>query len=61
MTINGSPTGNGTGTFVIHLEPNETPWTRFGFVQLAGWRVFVQQRVTTPPAAPAGMRIVTQQ
>jgi hypothetical protein len=60
MTITGNPSGNGTGTFVIHLEPNETPWTRFGFVNVAGWRIFVQQRITTPPAAPAGMRIVSQ-
>ena len=61
MTINGSASGSGNGTFVIHLDPNETPWTRFGFVNIAGWRIFVQQRVTTPPAAPAGMRIVQQE
>ena len=45
MTITGSPSGSGTGTFVIHLDPNETPWTRFGFVNIAGWRIFVQQRI----------------
>jgi hypothetical protein len=59
MTIPSGASGTGNGNVVVHLEPNPGPWTRFGFVNLAGWRVFVQQRPSTPPDAPTGMRIVS--
>jgi hypothetical protein len=60
MTISSGASGSGNGSVIVHLDTNTGPWTRFGFVNLAGWRIFVQQRVTSAPGAPSGFRIVGQ-
>jgi hypothetical protein len=44
----------------VEFAPNTTGMTRFGFINLGGWRIFVSQRVGTPPSAPEGMRVVGQ-
>ena len=60
LTFPAGLSGNGSGTIDVEFAPNTTGMTRFGFVNLGGWRIFVSQRVGTPPSAPEGMRIVGQ-
>jgi hypothetical protein len=60
ITFQGSASGSGNGTVTVQLTPNEGATARFAFINLAGWRVFVTQRVATPPSAPGGMRIVVE-
>jgi len=58
MTFTGDSSGTGNGSVIVQFQPNTGPSSRFGTINLAGWRVFVTQRVATPPSAPGGMRIV---
>jgi hypothetical protein len=58
MTLTSASSGVGSGTIVVQFAPNTTNFTRFGAINIAGWRVFVSQRSTMPPTPPTGMRIV---
>ena len=60
ITFQGGTSGSGNGTVTVQFTPNEGATARFAFINLAGWRVFVTQRVATPPSAPGGMRIVVE-
>jgi hypothetical protein len=60
LTFPSGISGNGSGTVNVEFAPNTTGMTRFGFINLGGWRIFVSQRVGTPPSAPEGMRVVGQ-
>jgi hypothetical protein len=50
--------GSGPGALTVQFSPNPTSFGRIGFINVAGWRVFVTQRSSSPPAAPGGIRIV---
>jgi hypothetical protein len=58
MTFNGSASGTGDGSVVVQMQPNTGFTTRFGSINLAGWRIFVTQRVAPQPSPPGGLRIV---
>jgi hypothetical protein len=60
ISFTGASSGSGNGAVVVQLAANTSPITRFGSVNVAGWRIFVTQRVSAPPAAPGGMRIVVE-
>lgn len=60
MTFPSGPSGSGTAPLTVQFEPNSSNLSRFGFISVAGWRIFVTQRVGVPPSAPGGFRIVQQ-
>jgi hypothetical protein len=33
---------------------------RIGWINLGGWRIFVTQRMGTPPSPPDGMKVIGQ-
>jgi hypothetical protein len=57
IRFTSSTSGTGPGTLVVVLDANPGPGTRLGWVNVAGWRVMVNQRVATAPSAPTGVSV----
>jgi hypothetical protein len=49
--------GSGNGTLVVRFEPNSGTFSRSAIINVGPWRVFVSQRLGTPPDAPTGLTI----
>jgi hypothetical protein len=60
MTFPNGSSGDGSGTVDVLFAPNDTGMSRIGWVNLGGWRIFVTQRVGTPPSPPEAMRVIGQ-
>jgi hypothetical protein len=57
IRFDGPTSGSGSGTLVVVLDANPGPASRLGFVNVAGWRVMVNQRTATAPSAPTGITL----
>jgi hypothetical protein len=60
MTFATSASGSGSGTLAVEFAPNTTGMSRIGWINLGGWKIFVTQRMGTPPSPPDGMRVIGQ-
>jgi hypothetical protein len=60
MTFPDGSSGSGSGNVSVALQPNDSGMSRIGWINLSGWKIFVNQRVGTPPSPPDGMRVVGQ-
>jgi len=57
IRITSSTSGAGSGTLTVVLDPNPGPTSRLGFINVAGWRVMVNQRMAVAPSAPTGLTV----
>jgi hypothetical protein len=60
MTFPDGSSGSGSSNVNVAFQPNDSGMSRIGWINLSGWKIFVNQRVGSPPSPPDGMRVVGQ-